>query len=130
MIRFIGKSDKVSDLFGEKLNELFIKNVMDELGFKNAFYMVAPEGRGYVLYIKTAEDLPDIDALFCTNFHYAYCRKLGQLNPLRIYKLEGNCEQEYVEYCVKRGQRMGDVKLTVLSLVGGWDKVFAGRYIT
>ncbi|MBC8060249.1 MAG: GH3 auxin-responsive promoter family protein [Clostridiaceae bacterium] len=128
-IIFTGRRDKVSDLFGEKLNEDFIKNMIEDLNIKKDFFMIAPEEDRYVLYLKTKEELPEIDELFRRNFHYDYCRKLGQLKKLRIFLLQGNPEKEYIDECIKRGQRMGDVKPIILSLKGGWDKVFTGHYL-
>ncbi len=129
LIKFTGKSDKVSDLFGEKLNEIFIKNIMNKLEVKPEFYMMAPETDRYVLYIKGKNIPRNIDEVLRENFHYDYCRKLGQLKELRLFKLTGNPEQEYLDQCVKLGQRLGDIKPTVLHLQGSWDKVFKGEYL-
>ena len=124
-IRFVGKKDKVSDLFGEKLSELFLKS----LPIQSEFHMFAPEGAGYVLYIKTGCPLPDIDGLLKENFHYKYCRDLGQLKPLKVFRLTGNPAKEFLDECAKRGQRLGDIKPTVLSLQSGWDQIFKGEYL-
>ncbi len=129
LIRFVGKQDKVSDLFGEKLNEVFVKNTIESLEIKPEFYMVAPESDRYVLYIKSDKVPEDVDMLLRANFHYDYCRKLGQLKELKVFKLTGNPEKEYLDECVKRGQRLGDIKPAVLQLKGGWDKVFEGEYL-
>jgi len=129
LIRFVGKQDKVSDLFGEKLNESFVKNIIESLEIKPEFYMVAPETDRYVLYIKSDRVPEDIDRFLRENFHYDYCRKLGQLKRLKIFRLTGNPEKEYLDECVKRGQRLGDIKPSVLQLKGGWDKAFKGEYL-
>jgi hypothetical protein len=129
VIKFLGKQDKVSDLFGEKLNEIFVKTVIESSGTEGDFFMMAPETDRYVLYIKS-ERVPDgIEDKLRENFHYDYCRKLGQLKPLRIFMLTGNPRQEYLEECVRRGQRLGDIKPVLLHLQGGWDKVFKGEYL-
>jgi len=83
-IIFIGRRDKVCDLFGEKLNEDFVKTIIEGLNIKKDFFMVTPEKDRYVLYIKTKEEIPEIDDLLRKSFHYDYCRKLGQLKKLRI----------------------------------------------
>ncbi|MGV8906882.1 MAG: GH3 auxin-responsive promoter family protein [Acetobacterium sp.] len=129
LIKFIGKAGKVSDLFGEKLNEQFIINTMNTLGIKADFYMIAPETDRYVLYIKSAVIPDNLDEALRDNFHYDYCRKLGQLGALRIFKLTGNPEQEYLDQCVRLGQRLGNIKPTALHLEGSWDMVFKGEYI-
>lgn len=129
VIKFIGKQDNVSDLFGEKLNELFVKTVLNSLGVNKGFIMLAPESDRYVLY-QDSERVPEgIDNALRENFHYDYCRKLGQLKELKIFHLKGNPKQEYLEESVRRGQRLGDIKPVVLHLQGGWDKVFKGEYL-
>ena len=128
LLRFIGRAGNVSDLHGEKLNELFLKKCIEKLTFQPEFYMFAPEADQYVLYIKTNNSLPDMDNLLRENFHYDYCRKLGQLKALRIFRLTGQPEKEYLNHCTATGQRLGDIKTTFLSRKSGWDKVFTGHY--
>jgi hypothetical protein len=144
-----GKADRVSDLFGEKLHEQLIEDTLkrldSEMNLKPLFAMAAPEGDHYVLYLQLNPEQESIhqtedpgrfytrlaeafDEGLRTNFHYHHCRKLGQLKPLRVFRLTGNSHQEYLEECVKRGQRLGDVKPTALHLQGGWDLVFKGEY--
>ncbi|MDP4180853.1 MAG: GH3 auxin-responsive promoter family protein [Bacillota bacterium] len=136
LIKFVGKQDRVSDMFGEKLNEIFIRNSIETSGIEASFYMLAPEKDRYVLYIKSDKilnnsdgALREIEGKLRENFHYDYCRKLGQLKELRIYRLTGNPENEYINECVKKGQRLGDIKPVHLSLNGGWDRIFKGEYI-
>ncbi len=132
VIRFLGKLDKVSDLFGEKLNEVFVKATLEKHGIKDGFFMLAPETDRYVLYLSARKadegTACSIDGSLRENFHYDYCRKLGQLKPLRLFALTGNPEKEYLEECARRGQKLGDIKPAVLHLKGGWDKVFKGGY--
>lgn len=129
LIKFKGKENKVSDMFGEKLSEEFIKQVTEEESKYADFLMLAPETDRYVLYIKS-DALPiDMDLKLRENFHYDYCRKLGQLKELKIFKLRGNPKEDYINGCVEKGQRMGDIKPTVLSLCSGWDRIFKGEYI-
>ncbi len=128
LLRFIGREGNFSDLYGEKLNEVFVSKTMERVFVSLDFYMFAPAGNHYVLYVKTAASLPDIDSLLRENFHYDYCRKLGQLKPLKIFKLTGSPNEEYLAHCVAQGQRIGDIKRPFLSLKTGWDKVFTGYY--
>lgn len=128
IIKFLGRKNNVSDLFGEKLNTTFLKNVISKLNINAEFYMFAPKSNGYVLYIKTNKPIPDIDKELCDNFHYDYCRKLGQLKKLKVFKLEGNPINEYIDFCIKKGQKIGDIKLPILSKFEKWDEIFKGRY--
>jgi hypothetical protein len=129
LLKFKGKRDKVCDLFGEKLHENFLKNMMEHLGVKDSFYMFAPKQNGYVLYLQAEQIPPNLDQALRENFHYDYCRKLGQLQAVKIFKLTGDPLREYIHECVQRGQKLGDIKPTVLHLESGWDKVFKGNYI-
>jgi hypothetical protein len=70
-----------------------------------------------------------LDEALRANFHYDYCRRLGQLQALRLFRLCGRPQEEYLEECVRRGQRLGDIKPVLLHLQGGWDQVFEGEYI-
>lgn len=133
VIRFLGKADKVSDRFGEKLNEVFVQDALAGLGISEGFHMLAPEGDRYVLYIAAAHrgavDGGMIDEALCANFHYDYCRRLGQLKAVRVFQLTGDPGREFLEESVQRGQRLGNIKPAVLNLQGGWDKVFKGEYL-
>ena len=90
--------------------------------------MLTPEKNRYRLYLKSQWKISNlkIDEMFRRNFHYDYCRKLGQLKEIEVFILTGEPEKEYTEYCLKKGQRLGDIKLKILSLENGWDKVYTG----
>ncbi|MDF2889939.1 MAG: hypothetical protein K0R80_306 [Clostridia bacterium] len=136
-VRFIGKKDKVSDIFGEKLNEYHVKKTIEALfqqyGIKPEFYMLAPSGDRYVLFIDrigAADALAQkLDQGLRENFHYDYCRRLGQLQEAQIFLTEEKPYESFVEECAKRGQRLGDIKPAVLDLRQGWENVFKGRTI-
>lgn len=127
-IKFIGRKGIVSDLFGEKINEEFVTKIYGELSDKVQYFMLAPALDKYILYIKTEKiiEAKNIDNMLRDNFHYDYCRKLGQLKEVKIFMLTGKPEQEYTDYCLKKGQKLGDIKLRVLSLESGWDKILTG----
>ena len=130
LIRFIGKNDKVCDLFGEKLHEDFCKVCIENLGLNEKFYLFAPHEDHYVLYIQSQElpSIQQVEERLRQNFHYDYCRQLGQLKPVQIFVLTGNPQKEYSEGCVQMGQKLGDIKPTYLALTGSWDTLFAGYY--
>ena len=73
-------------------------------------------------------DLASLRALerrLAVNFHYEYCRKLGQLGPVEVAWVRNGGER-YLEGCAARGQRLGDVKPAVLDKRGGWDAWLVG----
>lgn len=127
-LRFVGKRDLVSDLFGEKLNAIFVQNTLERLNIRAEFCMVAPSVDRYVLFVKSDEPTQNPDMAFRENFHYDYCRKLGQLKEMRIFRLSGSPDREYIDECIRRGQKLGDIKPPVLSLIGGWEDIFEGDF--
>ncbi|MDO8659835.1 MAG: GH3 auxin-responsive promoter family protein [Candidatus Parcubacteria bacterium] len=142
IINFIGKIDNVSDLFGEKINEQFVNQIVKELineyQVLSDFFLVSPEeidGKGmYVLFIEINEkrDLSQMEKSFenklCQNFHYNHCRKLGQLNHARIFIIERDGLKDYYSRCLSRGQKLGDIKNKVLDNSIDWSKYFKGHY--
>jgi hypothetical protein len=140
--RFLGKGDKVSDLFGEKLTEQFISailpDLMREYKLTPTFAMLAPdENRNnfhYTLYIelpplqKKLDIHPDLssglDRKLRQNFHYDYCRKLGQLGAAELFIIDQGASEAYTQVCENQGQRLGNIKPSSLQNTTGWSKVF------
>ena len=112
---FVGKSGNVSDYFGEKLNEIHVRRVIAGAGFR----LLVPGENRYILYAETDVDIDKIEQGLRENFHYDYCRRLGQLEKAEFVKIH-NGEQQYVENCVRFGLRLGDIKPTYLSNRKGW----------
>jgi len=81
-----------------------------------------------VLFVKSDGPITNPDVAFRANFHYDYCRKLGQLKEMKIFRLTGDPAREYLDECVKRGQKLGDIKTPVLSLHDGWEDIFIGDF--
>jgi hypothetical protein len=113
---FIGKSGNISDYFGEKLNEFHVRMVIGGNGFR----LLVPNGDRYTLYSETDVDINAIDNGLRENFHYDYCRKLGQLQSVEYKKIQ-NGDQQYIDNCVKFGMRLGDIKHAYLSNRQGWE---------
>lgn len=141
-LRFMGKGDKVSDWFGEKLYEQFVANVLEDLfcehGVSPIFAMLAPDNSQqnfhYTLYLELAPnqrsrdglaDLAhDLDQKLCQNFHYGYCRKLGQLAEPEIFWIDQGAKEAYLYACQAKGQRLGDIKPSPLQKTTGWGNYF------
>ncbi|MFY9825951.1 MAG: GH3 auxin-responsive promoter family protein, partial [Thermoanaerobaculia bacterium] len=142
-LRFVGKTDQVSDWFGEKLNERFVAGVLRGLFERHrlepSFALLAPErasGRSagdlrYALYLEIgleAGHLADpaaltaeLDRALSENFHYAYCRRLGQLAPPRIAPVVDG-QERYLRACQRQGQKMGNVKPSMLQKTTHWSE--------
>jgi hypothetical protein len=133
-LRFIGKEDRVSDWFGEKLSEGFVAGVLESiLGTSAAprFAMLAPEkgrlGMGYALFVETDLIPPDLAArleeALRRNPHYAWCVDMRQLEPARVVQVAAGAMRRYVDACAARGQRIGDVKPAALRSETGWGEI-------
>ena len=112
---FIGKSGNISDYFGEKLNEVHVRQAIAGDGFR----MLVPSENQYLLYTETEVNIEQIEEELRQNFHYDYCRNLGQLQKIEVVKIQ-NGAQQYIDNCVRMGMRLGDIKPTYLSNKKGW----------
>jgi hypothetical protein len=146
-IRFVGKESMNSDLYGEKLNEFHVRQCLEKtlvhFGAKPLFSMVAPEldnETGYVLFLEfepaarpAADELSGwagfLETNLQENFHYRYCRRLGQLKPVRVFVINGLGLETYYRVCREFGQRDGDVKLYALHHRTGWVQQFDGELL-
>jgi hypothetical protein len=139
LIRFSGRHELVSDWFGEKLHEAHVAAVLSAaLGGGFAMLACDPElsPPAYVLYVESNSDdatLLDaavrIDESLRQNFHYDYARLLGQLGPVRVFRVERDAAETYVATAIRAGQRAGAVKLPALDRRDGWSARFSGRLI-
>ena len=129
-IKFAGRKGAVSDLFGEKLEESFLKNIMETYKQKIDFYMFAPNKNHYILFIKTDKkiNVQDLENKLRENFHYDYCRKLGQLKAIKVFTLTGQPEKEYIQACQNKNQKLGNIKMIALSKESGWENIFNGYF--
>ncbi|MFA5138700.1 MAG: GH3 auxin-responsive promoter family protein [Elusimicrobiota bacterium] len=140
-LRFIGRGGCVSDRFGEKLAEAHAREALARglagSGARAAFAMLAYEERSYVLFIE-APGLKDRELLYAggrvetdlqRNFHYGYARQLGQLGPLRVFRIRGNGQQTFLQRCALDGQRLGQIKPVALHPQSGWKDAFDGCFL-
>lgn len=129
-IEFVGRADSISDLCGEKLNETFVGRVVEEatahFGLRG-FIMLAPEWAEPPRYLLFVEANPDdalaefVEQRLRGTFHYDYCRKLGQLGPIKVVRVRDAADR-YLQGCVALGQRPGNVKPAYLRRELGWGE--------
>jgi len=138
LIDFVSKSNHISDFFGEKLNEAFVKGICQRLFQGNhlepVFYLLAPQDPPddfhYTLYLESERPfdtkvlVSQLEKMLCENFHYAYARKLEQLAPVRIKRTPAGSEGKYLQHVQSQGTRLGDIKPMRLSNKTGWEKIF------
>ena len=137
VLEFLGREGNVSDVCGEKLSAAFVDSVLLELESERActpgFAMLAPsfeDSPRYVLFfhgrIETSRFAELLDAKLRRNPHYDYCRKLGQLSPAAIFQITEGAGEAYMRRCSALGQRAGNVKVTPLHRLSGWENHFKG----
>lgn len=146
LIKFSGRNNNVSDLFGEKLNEYHVskalKKVFQDFSLMPSFFMLAPETNedttSYTIFIETARPINkrvslDLDSILQENYHYKYCRKLGQLGNPGIFLINPDqsktASDVYLDESQKKGKKIGNVKPSTLSSQVGWSRIFNGRFI-
>jgi hypothetical protein len=140
LLRFLGKSDCISDLVGEKLAEPHVRAVLERLfvahGLSPRFALLAPvAGRPahYRLFLQGA-GLSESSALRAgleagleENPNYRYAVQLKQLAPVEIEVVDTRGEpgwRTYERRCLARGQRAGNVKPMALDAWTGWPAEF------
>jgi hypothetical protein len=139
-LQFLGRNGNVSDLFGEKLSEAFVtETIRQTLASSDTplnFVLLAPDkdasGCRYTLYIEgkplghLAESL---DRALRRNPHYAYCRDLGQLRPVRLFAIAEFGYETYAKRQTTQGACLGEIKPTSFSRTSGWSDFFTGTYV-
>lgn len=107
-IRFLGKTSGVTDLCGEKLNESFVvrclQQISSDLSLDLSSTTLRPIVNGESRYYEAC--VPDLDARqrekvslalereLLRNPHYAQCRALRQLQPVRVISARGSQPSE------------------------------------
>ena len=146
IIKFTGKKDYLVDMCGEKLSEIevdyAIKKVLKNIKLEPSFWIFAPKrvnssSSKYVLFIqiKNIENAnivsQEIDKELKRNFHYKYCRELGQLDNVGVFLIDmsDNPMEKFFDYSLSLGQQLGDIKPKSLHKRIDWDKEFLGEYL-
>jgi GH3 auxin-responsive promoter len=146
-LRFIGREGDVSDLFGEKLHGNFveetIRRVFVQQGVTLRFFMLAPvvdpvAKTSYTLFFE-ADKVPNpavlrdaVEAGLAQCFNYVHCRRLEQLQAVRLFQVNQNgssavtCVQKAM---LQRGLKLGDIKIPVLDRQFGWEQRLPGKFI-
>lgn len=155
-IKFIGKEANIVDFYGEKLNEVHVRKVLDEIKVTGDFYFVAPcyteLGFTYCLFVEKTEDsalngddlisetkdlvlnLEEAAKKFekglCENYHYAYARKLMQIRPACIYVMEKDSMENYYQHISEtKKMKLGDIKYMLLNNIVGFEKKVNGYFV-
>ncbi|MEA2489418.1 MAG: hypothetical protein QOH21_1210 [Acidobacteriota bacterium] len=129
ILKFIGRANHISDHFGEKLHEVFVRERLERVlrDVPYAFAMLACDGNAYVLYIETDTPVPadPLERLLRESYHYDQARRLGQLGPLRVMHVR-DAAATYLR-AKSATQRLGDIKIPALDRDQGWTERFASH---
>ena len=132
---FAGRSDQASDIAGEKLTAPLVERALGAAaraaGVTAGFAMLAPAwtpAPHYRLYVDAPTSDADglaraLDRELHRAHHYALCRSLGQLGPVRGVSVSAG-ERTYERACAARGQRAGAIKPPALESTPGWERWF------
>ncbi len=116
-LEFIGRSNRVCDLVGEKLNENFVRECLANLSTTTAFQILLPVLSKPPFYLLiTDEATPKetgfagaLDERLSEAFHYRQARQLGQLQAARVVVVE-RAREIYFDYFTAKGMKFGDIK--------------------
>lgn len=122
-LEFLGR-DGFSDQRGEKLPYAFLDQLLAKIP---GFAMLAYEDDGYVLFLDEAEPIEsrlarvrELESNLMTNFSYADCRRLGQLQHLRGFMVKGDAQQAY---------RRKATKFQRFHPYQSWSREFEGDFL-
>lgn len=112
VLSFVGRSDRTSDLSGEKLNAVHatrvVNNALHRYAIRSDTYFLVPDAsptRGcYKLYLHLLDSdinrLPDLQKLveagLQENYHYRHCRNLGQLDAVALVPMHADERDRYL----------------------------------
>lgn len=145
-MKFIS-NDNVSDLFGEKVSYQWAAKTLEEIfvktGLRPDIFFLSPIQTGnkgeYCLFIDAksmdeskAEILAaELESSLMQNYHYLYCRKLGQLSGASVFRI---CSEpvsglrQYKTALHKKGIKIGDIKPAAIDARIDWRNIFQGSH--
>jgi hypothetical protein len=146
ILKFLGKSDLVCDITGEKLNEIHVASVIErverEFGLKSSFRFVTPQiTNGIPVYVLMIENIDHpilmdfqnkitgrLDELLFENYHYKNSRKLLQLGLPRIFEMNNGANELFIR--IKSTHSLqGTVKIYSLDYSNDWTHLLPGYFI-
>ena len=129
-LEYVGREGGGSDLCGEKLTEEFVEAALGEIPGFGFLVPIAQPRPSYLLMLDAAIVNADeeensaslADRRLMQNPQYRYAREIGQLPPLAPHRITDPLGM-YKCICVRSGQRLGDIKPSVLASAG-WGERF------
>ena len=123
-LRFVGRNNRTSDLVGEKLNESFVRDVIQSLPIENARFQSLMATRNpidrYVLVLdREVDDIPCIEQMLekglQQSYHYRHARALGQLSAAKVMSVP-TIESVISDHSLENEKSLGNMKQNYLML--------------
>ncbi len=148
LVRFLGKSDQVSDLVGEKLAEPHVRAVLQRSAaltqMSPKFLLLVPvleRPPCYRLYLQgpsptdtaLSQIRREVQAGLEENPYYRHAVAIGQLAPVEVMLLDPHGESAWLVYerrALEQGRKSGDVKPLALDRATDWPRRFAPLLVT
>ena len=121
-LRFVGRSQNVSDLVGEKLNETFVRDALREIGaLASGRWMLLPTSTSAAPHYVCLYDGPrpsiDLDLVIDQHLQeshqYHLARQLGQLGPVEVRHC-ARLDETFLAWNASEGRKLGNVKPCIL----------------
>lgn len=123
-LEFVGRSDTVCDIAGEKLNEAFARKCVEEvLEGADAFAMLLPHairGQSPFYYLLTSQEVSAgdklserLDEALSRAFHYRNARQHGRLDAIKVHSYR-YARELFIKYYDKKGMTVEDMSSSVL----------------
>lgn len=153
VIKFIGRSNKYSDLMGEKLENSFVEKIIGKLlekfEIEQNFILFAPSiikssfNRAkvfYTLFLKLEKEKnidksklmyleKELNESLCEAYHYNYAYELKQIERAKIFIIEDEKPLKIYMNEKAKKQKLGDIKYQILDRENAWENKFKGGYI-
>lgn len=133
-LKFVGKTPQIVSLVGEKLHEAHVEQTLNStfsrFGLTPDLRFLAPETRGaetyYTLFVDDigggsnhARVADAIDAGLRENYHYQWCRELGQLKEINVVEVGSSGKAAYLHEKGRHG-KLSTVKFSRLEQQRDW----------
>ncbi|GAC1495944.1 MAG: GH3 auxin-responsive promoter family protein [Chamaesiphon sp.] len=120
-LEFLGRHEAISDLVGEKLQETFVENALNQLNLQGTFFKsLVPVANPphYILLLDWAKETPDtiaqhLDNSLSQSSHYYRARLLDQLAPPQVL-ISYQIPELLALYRARTGSIWGGIKHPIL----------------
>jgi hypothetical protein len=121
-LEFLGRDGSISDLVGEKLQETFVRHILECLTFQGtSFKMLVPVANPphYILLLDRAKEAPEVlaqhlDIALSESTQYHRARLLDQLAPLEVF-ISPQIPEFLALYRLRSGSIWGGIKHPILA---------------